>query len=119
MRWTFLLLLAGLSGVASAAEPADLRTRKSGSDWPKFLGPTNDGVSSEKGILSPWPEKGLKVVWQTKLGLGYSPPTTSRGRVFLFDAYPAADRKSSVARLSCRNSETGIELWKFEYPTAP
>ena len=41
--------------------PRDLRTRKTGVDWPCFLGPTGDSVSSEKGILVPWPKKGPRL----------------------------------------------------------
>src|SRR5258708_32441689 len=38
--------------------PPDLGTRKAGSDWPQFLGPTGDSVSTEKGIVTPWPKDG-------------------------------------------------------------
>src|SRR5260370_14051178 len=77
-----------------AAEPADLRTRKSGADWPHFLGPTGDSISTEKGILSPWPNDGLKIVWHRDLGTGYGPPAVSRGRIFY------ADRLGNKARLT-------------------
>ena len=46
--------------VASGADaplPADLGTRKDGSDWPGFLGPHGDSVSTEKGIISPRSEE--------------------------------------------------------------
>ena len=115
MRCIPALLLAVIPIFVRSAEPPDLGTRKSGTDWPRFLGPTGDGVSSEKGILTDWPAAGLKLVWQTKLGLGYSPPTVSRGRIFLFDAQANADPNTQTSRLSCRQSETGKELWKFEY----
>jgi len=93
------------------AEPPDLRTRKTGSDWPRFLGPTGDSISTEKGLLSPWPKSGLRLVWHCELGSGYAPPAISRGRLFHFDRF------GDKARLTCRQSETGKELWKFEYPT--
>jgi len=115
MRSLAIILL--VAGLVVAAEPPDLGTRKAGGDWPKFLGPTGDSISTEKGILAPWPAAGLRVVWQTKLGLGYAPPTVSRGRLFHFDAYPDLDKKVNLARLTCRESETGKELWKFEYKT--
>jgi outer membrane protein assembly factor BamB len=91
--------------------PKDLRTRTSGSDWPSFLGPTGDSVSSEKGILTPWPKEGPRVVWHKEVGEGYGMPTISRGRLFLFD------RIHNSARLRCFKSETGETLWTFEYPT--
>lgn len=115
MRFLFASIVLILPALSISAEPTDLRTRKTGDDWPKFLGPTGDSVSTEKGIIINWPAKGLRIVWQTKLGLGYSPPTISRGRIFLFDAYADPDKKVPHSRLICRESETGKELWKFEY----
>jgi outer membrane protein assembly factor BamB len=100
-----------LSGHAAEPLPADLRTRKDGSDWPAFLGPTSNSVSTEKGILSPWPEKGPRLVWHKRLATGYAMPTISRGRLFLFD------RTGDRARLRCCKSETGEVLWTFDYAT--
>jgi outer membrane protein assembly factor BamB len=91
--------------------PPDLGTRKGGVDWAAFLGPTADGVSPEKGIVSPWPAEGPRVVWQRQVGEGYAMPAISRGRVFLFD------RVRNRARLTACKSETGEVLWTFEYPT--
>src|SRR5215212_7692708 len=81
------LLLAGLAAGAGAGEglPPDLRTRKTGSDWPCFLGPTGDSVSAETGILRPWPRGGPRLVWSKPLGSGYSAPAVSRGRLFVFE----------------------------------
>jgi PQQ-like domain len=105
---TVALLLAP---ALHAESPPDLRTRKTGSDWPTFLGSTGDGVSPEQGILTKWPRDGLKVVWEAPMGLGFAPPVVSRGRLFHFDRFRDDNR------LSCRNAETGKLLWKFEYPT--
>src|SRR5438132_1097841 len=68
-----------------AALPPDLGTRKAGSDWPRFLGPTGDSVSPETGVVAPWPKEGPRLVWGMNLGSGYSAPTVSRGRLFVFD----------------------------------
>jgi outer membrane protein assembly factor BamB len=91
--------------------PPDLRTRTTGDDWPAFLGPTGDSVSREKGILKAWPKGGPRVVWQQPLGIGYSMPTISRGRLFVFD------RIRNRCRLRCWNAETGASIWAFEYDT--
>jgi outer membrane protein assembly factor BamB len=85
--------------------------RTQGVDWPRFLGPTGDSVSSETGILRPWPAAGLRVVWQRRVGTGYGAPSVSKGRLYLFD------RHGDQARLACLNRETGREYWTFEYPT--
>src|SRR5262245_36546019 len=124
---TFSLLVVALSGcgpwthatapaktparskppVASSSGPAG----KPGSDWPRFLGPTGDGVSTEKGILTAWPKEGLRLVWEANLGEGYCPPTVAGDRVYLFD------RVRNLARLSCRDRTTGQEHWQFTYET--
>jgi outer membrane protein assembly factor BamB len=80
-------------------------------DWPQFLGPTSNSVSTEKGILTPWPKEGPRVVWHRKLSTGYAMPTVSRGRIFLFE------RKGDKARVVCCKSETGEQVWAFDYPT--
>jgi outer membrane protein assembly factor BamB len=113
---TLLCLLgAGCAGSETQSKsepaPADLRTRKTGDDWPRFLGPTGDSVSAEKGIIAPWPEKGLRILWQKDIGQGYAMPTISRGRLFHFE------RRGTTARLYCLKSETGEPLWSFDYPT--
>jgi outer membrane protein assembly factor BamB len=89
--------------------PPDLRTRKTGSDWPRQLGPLGDSKSTETGILTQWPPEGPPVRWTMPLGRGYSMPSIARGRLFVFD------RKGDKARLFCLRSETGEELWRSEY----
>src|SRR5277367_1694190 len=106
-----LLLLSCGAEPRDEKLPEDLGTRTAGSDWPSFLGPTANSVSSEKGILASWPKDGLRVVWDKKVSEGYAMPAISRGRLFLFDRI--RDRN----RLRCCKSETGAELWTFEYET--
>jgi len=103
------VLALGLQRGASAQELPDLGTRKAGSDWPCFLGPTHDGKSDEKGLVPRWPAEGPRVVWQRELGEGYAICSVARGRLYQFD------RVGNKARLVCLKSETGEELWKFEY----
>ncbi len=112
----FVLMLAMVSfysvqGAETEAQPPDLRTRKSGSDWGGFLGPTGDGKSSETSLLTSWSPTGPPVVWEKEIGTSYGAPTVSQGRLFMFD------RHDGSARLTCMKSETGEELWRFEYPT--
>ncbi len=94
-----------------ADEVPDLRTRKTGSDWPGFLGPTGDSKSPEKLKKIDWGQSGLPVVWEKRIGMSYGAPTISKGRLFIFDRY------GDKVRLTCMKSETGDELWRFEYPT--
>jgi outer membrane protein assembly factor BamB len=94
-------------GSCSAQEPG----RKPVHDWPSFLGPLGTSVSTEKGIISPWPDKGLRVVWHKKLGTGYAMPAISKGKLYQFD------RVGNKARLTCMKADTGEFVWKFESPT--
>jgi len=100
----------------NAPAPPDLGTRKEGNDWPAFLGPHGDSVSTEKGILAPWPKEGPRVVWECHIASGYAAPAISRGRLFVFDRIVERTRYGD-ARLRCLNAETGEEQWHFEYPT--
>ena len=100
--------------IANDAKPitvTDLRTRKSGTDWPQFLGPSGDSKSTETGIIKNWPVEGPKVLWELAIDQGYCMPTISKGRLFLFD------RVRNENRLRCLNSENAKEIWTFKYPT--
>lgn len=113
---SFLLIncadLFAQNEAATAVElPKDLRTRTDGTDWPRFLGPTGDSKSSEKGILTKWPVEGPKKLWDIRIEEGYCMPTISRGRLFLFD------RVKNENRLRVLTSEKGDQLWEYRYPT--
>ena len=90
----------------------DLGTRKNGVDWPGFLGPRHDGTSPEKGLVTPWPTAGPRIVWQAELGESYAACSILKGRLFLFD------RQGDRMRLLCLKSETGEELWRHEYESS-
>lgn len=79
-------------------------------EWPGFMGPARDGKSPEKGLVTPWPAGGPRVVWSRPLGESFGAPSVAAGKLFHFDRFGGA------ARLSCVKSATGEELWKFEYP---
>ncbi|HIB91346.1 TPA: hypothetical protein EYO57_29835 [Candidatus Poribacteria bacterium] len=105
------ILFVSKTYVETNSQIPDLRKRKTGSDWPGFLGPTSDGKSPENFRLDPWSASGPPLVWRTKIGESYGAPTISRGRLFIFD------RHQNFARLSCMRSENKEPLWQFEYPT--
>jgi outer membrane protein assembly factor BamB len=87
--------------------PPDLGTRKTGADWPSFLGLNRDGTSPERGIAA-WPPAGPRRVWERELAESYAAPSISRGRLFIFD-------RPGKYRLSCLKAETGEPLWTYEY----
>ncbi len=112
---TVRLLLAAFCflsmGPGRAAEVPDLGQRRTGVDWPAFLGPTGDGKSPETGFFTGNGLRGSRILWQRPIGDGYAMPSVARGRLFLFT------RQGDVNRLECLHAETGEPLWKFEYPT--
>lgn len=108
MRWLTLVCLIVVPSIAAAQ----------GSDWPKFLGPLGTSVSTEKGILSPWPKDGPNILWHLDVGPGYAMPTIANGKLYHFDrkAKRADDREESkLVRLTCMDARTGAKHWTYEY----
>ena len=81
------------------------------SDWNDFLGPERNGKSQEKIDIVPWGKTGPPVVWHKRIGVSYGAPVVADGRLFMFA------RHGNMARLTCMESDTGTELWRFEHPT--
>jgi outer membrane protein assembly factor BamB len=82
-----------------------------GSDWPQFLGPTRNGVSTETGLLLTWPRGGPPLLWDKKVGAGFSGPVVAGERLILFH------RVADDEVVECLDAVTGKERWKFAYPT--
>ncbi|MDE0482760.1 MAG: PQQ-like beta-propeller repeat protein [Candidatus Poribacteria bacterium] len=80
-------------------------------DWPDFLGPEQNGKSQEKIKITSWGRNGPNVLWTKEIGTSYGAPAVADGRVYIFA------RHGDMARLSCLESETGEEVWQYEYPT--
>jgi outer membrane protein assembly factor BamB len=81
-------------------------------DWPRFLGPQGNSVSTEKGLLSPWPKEGPKILWHRPIGIGYSMPVVEGDKLYHFD------RHRNYARVTCMSVADGSEVWNYEYPTS-
>lgn len=79
-------------------------------DWPQFMGPNRNSISSEKGILRGWPETGPEILWSVPVGIGYGGPVAKDGKVYLLDR---DDKKGDIMR--CFDLNSGAEIWKFEY----
>ena len=115
ISFTLLALFVGSSLFAEEQLPPDLGTRKSGVDWPDFLGPGRRSRSPETGLNVDWKESPPQIVWKIRLGTSYGMPVISRGRLLHFDRYDS--RKGDKVRLTCRESETGRKLWTYEHET--
>jgi outer membrane protein assembly factor BamB len=84
----------------------------SADDWPQWLGPTRDGVSTVK--VAPWKEA-PRVVWQQAVGAGHSSPIVAGGRVFLH----VKSKDKDEEEIAAFDAKSGKELWRQAYPRAP
>jgi outer membrane protein assembly factor BamB len=97
-----LRLALGLAGLLLLA----------GADWPQFLGPTRNGVSTETGLLQSWPAKGPPLLWERPVGEGFSGPVVAGDRLVLFH------RVGGDEVVECLDPATGKPRWKFDYACA-
>src|SRR4051812_48360397 len=79
-------------------------------DWPRFLGPNNDGTSAETKLLHTWPKEGPRKLWEYEKGAGHTGPVIAGGKVVLLHAL---DGKETI---DCLDAATGARLWRFDYP---
>ena len=80
-------------------------------EWPQFLGPTRNGVSTETNLATTWPTEGPKTVWQKEIGQGFSGPVVAQGKLILFH------RLENQETIDCLDAKTGKPIWRFQYPT--
>jgi len=78
-------------------------------DWPRFLGPNDDGASSETKLRHTWPADGPRKLWEFEKGDGHTGPPIAGGRVVLFHALNGKEV------LDCLDAATGARLWRSEY----
>ena len=94
------------------AAPKPLPAGAVTSDWPRFLGPTHNGISSETKLLKRFPATGPTLLWEVETGRGYASPAVAGDRLVYFH------RVDDEEVVECRSAETGALLWHFSYPTA-
>jgi outer membrane protein assembly factor BamB len=81
-------------------------------DWPQWLGPHRDGVSSEK--IKPWKGE-LKVLWRKAVGPGHSSPIVANGKVYLHAQVKGEDKEEILSF----DAQTGEKTWNTAYPRGP
>lgn len=79
-------------------------------DWPQWHGPNRNGISTETGWTTQWPQAGLKQVWKTAVGTGYGTVSVSNGRLYVLGN--TADQDT----VYCFDATTGQSRWKYAYP---
>ena len=93
---------------ASSIAPSSKGDRTS--NWPNWMGPMHDGISTEAGWSSAWPEDGLTVKWTANLGTGFSSFSVVDGLVY---SMGHSDGKETVW---CLDAESGRKIWSHSYP---
>lgn len=83
----------------------------SGGDWPQWRGSDENGISAERLPAKP---DFATVLWQKKVGTGFSTVVVAEGRVFTLGHSGAKDGGNET--VWCFHSETGAELWQHSYP---
>ena len=111
------LVLAGWTERAcaqpSSAPNTGAKTQETpANEWPQFLGPQRNGLSTETGLLEQWPDGGPKVVWRVPGGVGMSGLAISRGRVLTMV------QREGQQWLVALNNITGESIWKQEIADA-
>lgn len=80
-------------------------------DWPQFLGPDRNGVSTETGLIDVWTATGPEILWRTPLGVSMSGVSVSNGVAFTMFQDDASQY------VVCLNAADGKERWRT--PIAP
>lgn len=79
----------------------------SADDWPVYRGPAGTGISNEAGLRD---SGEATVTLKAEVGLGYSAPIISSGKVVV-SGHDGAKKDT----LFCFDEKTGAELWQFSY----
>ncbi len=88
----------------------DADVARKGEDWPRFLGPRQDGTSAEN-VLKAWPKGGPPILWEKQIGTGYSAPSVRGFRLVLHH------RLEDHEVIECLRSYDGKQLWTHKYET--
>ena len=82
-----------------------------GHDWPRFLGPDGNNISSETGLLERWPPSGPPLAWERPVGTGYSAPSVRGDRLVLHH------RVKEEEVVEALEAGTGQPVWRHAYPS--
>ncbi len=89
-----------------------LSTRIFAEDWPQFLGPNRDGISTETSLLEKFPTNGPPLVWQKEIGTGYSAPSVRGDKLVLFH------RVGNEEVVEAFGATNGTAIWRYAYPSS-
>ena len=103
-------LALAAAGVCTAATVA-------AEDWTQWRGRDRRGVWHEAGIVTGFPESGLKFTWRVPIRSGFSGPAVADGRVFVTDWLedPESRTIDGTERALALDERTGELLWTYEW----
>jgi hypothetical protein len=79
-------------------------------DWPQYLGPGRNAISTETGIKRSWDNGVPDVLWTFPLGQGFGGPAVNDGKIYVLDRI---GNEQDILR--CLELATGKEQWTFAY----
>lgn len=102
IHWILFGLCCGLflQAKLSFAQPGNVF------DWPQFLGPERNGLSTETGLLDTWPGNGPPEVWRAQIGPGMSGLAISGGRLYTLV------QKTGQQFVIALDAKTGKPIWE-------
>ena len=82
-----------------------------GDDWPRFLGPNANSISTETGVNKNWNEKPPKELWRIPMtDEGYSGPAVKENILCILDHKETNDIVRAI------DVATGEDIWNYAYP---
>ncbi|MAX37322.1 MAG: hypothetical protein CME33_12260 [Gimesia sp.] len=100
----------GVPATSLFAQPPAVKT----GDWPYFLGPEQTGISAETGLIDSFPQSGPPLLWEKRIGTGYSAPSVLGNRLVIHHR-PEKGEDEGKEVIECLTADTGKELWKYAY----
>ncbi|MEY5009112.1 MAG: hypothetical protein RLZZ253_251, partial [Verrucomicrobiota bacterium] len=80
-----------------------------GADWPEFLGPNRDNTSPETGLTEILGPSGPALVWEKRVGTGYSAPSIRAGLLVLHE------RVGDEEVVRALRAEDAVPVWEHRY----
>jgi len=104
-------LVFGADAATKDSSAAASTKMRAGEDWASFLGPRGTGISGETGFAKSWPKQGPPMVWERKIGTGYSAPSVLGHRLVV------SHRVGDNEIVECMHATTGKTIWTYKHPT--
>jgi outer membrane protein assembly factor BamB len=84
----------------------------SATDWAHWRGPTQDGTSPEKGLVSNWSQEGKNLLWRSDF-TGRSTPIVLGGRVYVIGR--TGKDITEQEHVACFDAESGKLIWEHKF----